>query len=240
MVITQKGSGRLNDKMWFLVSSLPDRISANHKQITSIHSWQEEELYSAKCTVVKNVNYFLWISDALKESLGAMDSLPHPRRQGLIVDSSLPCSPGSASCNIDSSCWHSLSQSFPCLIRAVKEHIWSILLLEEKNKFSDGKHRFSEIPFVQTHSSRPISSTNCFVKPSDTYSCSKGFWMQISLVHTSCSWMIMFLLTSLHHEFFWARFGLNQVYTWRMCPKFHAIKVHWIIQVMMCSLQYIW
>lgn len=132
MVITQKGSGRLDDKMWFLVSSLPDRISVNHKQITSIHSWQEEELYSAKCTVVKNVNYFLWISDALKESLGAMDSLPHPRRQGLIVDSSLPCSPGSASCNIDSSCWHSLSQSFPCLMRAVKEHIWSIQLLEKK------------------------------------------------------------------------------------------------------------
>lgn len=110
----------------------------------------------------------------------------------------------------------------------------------ERNKFSDDKHWFSETLFVQTHSSRPISSTNCFVKPSDTYSCSNGFWMQISLVHTSCSWIIMFLLASVHHEYFWARIGLNQVCTWRMWPKFHSIKVHWIIQVMICSLQYIW
>lgn len=60
--IPQKGSGRLDDKMWFLVSSLPDRICVNCKQITSIHSWQEEELVSAggvaECTVVRNVDYF--------------------------------------------------------------------------------------------------------------------------------------------------------------------------------------
>lgn len=204
MVITQKGSGRLDGKMWFLVSSLPDRISVNHKQIISIHSWQEEELNSAgrvaKCTVVRNVNYFLWISDALKDSHGAMDSLPHPRRQGLTVASSLPCSPGSASYIMDSSCCHPLSQSFPGLMRAVEEHVWSILLLEKETNFL----------MVSTDFLKPCLFKLILQGP-DTYSCSSGLWMQISLVHTSCSWIIMFLLASLHHEYFWAWFGLNQL-----------------------------
>lgn len=105
-----------------------------------------------------------------------------------------------ASYIMDSSCCHPLSQSFPCLTRAVEGHVWSILLLEKETNSL----------MVSTDFLKPCLFKLILQGP-DTYSCSSGLWMQISLVHTSCSWIIMFLLASLHHEYFWAWFGLNQL-----------------------------
>lgn len=153
--------------MWFLVSSPPDRISVNHKQITSIHNWREEELYSAggvaEYTVVRQVDCFLGIQRCSQSQAWCYGRLPHPRRQSLSLDSFQQCHPGPASYTIVSSYCHYTSQSFPCPMRTVEEHIENIQPREKKTNSLMVKHSFSGI-----HSLRPIPSTDFFVKPSNT------------------------------------------------------------------------
>lgn len=127
--------------MWFLVSSLPDRISVNHKQITSIHSWQEVELYSAggvaECTVVRNVDHFPGMQRCPQRQSWCRGQFSPPQRTEPWCGLFPAMSPRvTASFITDSRYCHWISQSFPnsgnCW-RAHRKHTTP----RERSKFSD-------------------------------------------------------------------------------------------------------
>ena len=144
MVITPKGSGRLDDKIWIVVSSLPNSISVNHKQITSIHSWQEEELYSAgrvsECTVVNNVDSFLRMQRCSQKQSWCRGQFTLPQKTGPRYGLFPAVSP-----------WfcflHHRQFLLPVYLSTLSlsnENCWRAhtkhTTPRERNKFSDGKH----------------------------------------------------------------------------------------------------
>lgn len=155
--------------MWFLVSSLSDRISANHKQITSIHSWQEEELCSAgrvaECTVVRNVDCFLETQRCSQKRSWCSGQLVYHNiglQEGLF--------PAVASWLCFLHHRQFLLSLYLSVLFLSNEKCWRAIerrnsIPRERKKFSDGER----LTFWNaTHSSRPTSNTNCFVKPSAT------------------------------------------------------------------------